>query len=786
MLDDSSSIVTQSWGQEGPLPPYKVAVGPISLQTLHSRQSLSDLLIWAHNSTKSRPLGTGVNTETRFAFRAPTAPQFRFLSEHGPGLTNVQISHLLKFTARPYLQLKYTELWTEQVGPAASKIQQRARLIGDTGLEPEFRSLRALQESVEDLSDSEVALQIEDLAARTLYDLNLKLPPVRSYHKIQLVLEGRASPSSSRLSLKAESTVLSSSLGRPFHSDHAGMHLASVALGSNMGNRIGNIETALSAMAAKGLAVTAVSPLYETAPMYVTEQDTFLNGVCQVETELEPLQLLDKLQEIETEMGRERLIENGPRNIDLDVVTYGNERVEHDRLNVPHKLMPEREFVLRPFADIAPDNHLPDPAVPWSISKLLADLEHAFPATPQPKPVTTLSSRLPLLHPTDPTKPTHLMAILNLTPDSFSDGSLHFPTDLPVLTDTISSLLAAGATILDIGGQSTRPHATPISPAEELSRILPTIEHIRSLSQFDNLVISVDTFYASVAEAAIAAGADLINDVTAGVHDPEMLPTVAKLGRSIVLMHMRGTPETMGTLTDYPNGVVAGVGRELLTRVSAAKAAGIPPGVSSWIRVWGSRRRRRKTWSCCGGWGELREMEGLQGYAWLVGPSRKGFVGKVTGVDEASERQWGTAAAVTACVVGGADVVRVHDVREMGQVVGMAGAVFRVVDAVEKVDRDGVEESVQEEKISEEGGVSEEKFDVEEEGGKEEEAQSGGKVTRLRIRKHAAGMRIRKLATPPKPRSVGVDVRPARPLKESAGTTMNAKSRRGGGKRDVL
>ena len=707
---------------------------------------MSDLLIWAYNSTKSKTLGARVNAETKFFFNAPSEPQLRFRSEHGPGLRNSQLSHLLTFTITPSLELKLIELWTEPVGPASSRILERARLIGDTGLKPEFRAVDALQESVKDLSDSEVALHIEELAARTLQGLNSELNPRRYYHKTQLVLKGRASASSRKLSLIAESTVLASSLGRPFQTDHAGMHLANVALGSNIGNRIGNIETALSAMAAKGLAVTAVSPLYETAPMYVTEQDTFLNGVCQVETNLAPLQLLDKLQEIETDMGRERVVDKGPRNIDLDIITYDNERVEHERLNVPHKLMPEREFVLRPLADIAPDNRLPDPATPWSISKLLADLEHASPRNPRPEPITTLSSRLPLLHPTNPTKPTHLMAILNLTPDSFSDGSLHSASDLPALTSTISTMHAAGATIVDIGGQSTRPHAPPIPPSEELSRNLPAIQHIRSIPTFDELTISVDTFHASVAAAAIAVGADLVNDVTAGVHDPEMLPTVARLGASIVLMHMRGTPETMGTLTTYPDGVVAGVGRELLARVEAAKAAGIRPWRIVLDPGLGFAKTQAQNLELLRRLGELREMEGLRGHSWLVGPSRKGFVGKVTGVEEARERTWGTAAAVTACVNGGADVVRVHDVREMGQVVRMAGAVWRVVD-VENEIRSGVEDVEEEENLTTTVARDEQSdAGVEEEQGSADEAQAGGQPTGLSI-KRKAGLRIRKYET---------------------------------------
>ena len=269
------------------------------------------------------------------------------------------------------------------------------------------------------------------------------------------------------------------------------------------------------------------------------------------------------------------------------------------------------------------------------------------------------------------------MAVLNLTPDSFSDGGLHSfaPSSL---TNTIQTFIGSGATIIDIGGQSTRPRAPQVCPFEELSRILPAIQQIRSQPAFSRTAISVDTYRGSVASAAIAAGADIVNDVSAGTLDPELLPTVARLGCTVVLMHMRGTPETMSTLTDYPDGVIPGVGRELAARVRAAEEAGIrrwriilDPGIG-FAKTQGQNLELLRRLD------ELRDYKGLQGLPWLVGTSRKGFIGKITGVKEARERGWGTAAAVTAAVRGGADMVRVHDVAEMSQVVKMADAIWRI------------------------------------------------------------------------------------------------------------
>ena len=124
-----------------------------------------------------------------------------------------------------------------------------------------------------------------------------------------------------------------------------------MALGSNLGDRVFNIEAALSKMREQNIRIIKISSLYETKAMYYDDQDAFLNGVCQIETNLKPLELLDVLQSIENDLGRERIIDKGPRTIDLDIILYNKDVFEHPRLNVPHKLMLEREFVLRPVAE---------------------------------------------------------------------------------------------------------------------------------------------------------------------------------------------------------------------------------------------------------------------------------------------------------------------------------------------------------------------------------------------------------------------------------------------------
>ncbi|KAL4927678.1 folic acid synthesis protein [Aspergillus undulatus] len=457
-------------------------------------------------------------------------------------------------------------------------------------------------------------------------------------------------------------------------------HRAFIALGSNVGERVEMIEKACLEMDRAGVKVRRTSSLFETAPMYYLDQEPFMNGACEVETTLEPLELLDVLQSIELGLGRKKLIDKGPRSIDLDILLYDQQVFSHDRLNIPHKLMLERDFVLRPLSQLIPHEI---PPLPNHKATYLSHLQFLPPPSPNPMATTYISPNFPPLRATDPFRRTHIMAILNLTPDSFSDGGKHSPatTDLSTLTATVKSFIASGASIIDIGGESTRPGSAPVGADEELRRIIPAIRHIRtSIPEAANVAISVDTYRARVAEEALAAGADIINDVSAGTLDPEMLPTVARTGKSIILMHMRGTPSTMTKFTSYPNGVVADVSTELLSRIAAAEDAGIrrwriilDPGLGFAKNMPEDLTILKELQTFRTG------VQGLEYFPWLVGPSRKRFVGKLTGVEKASERVWGTAATVSASVAGGADIVRVHDVKEMWQVARVADAIYRGV-----------------------------------------------------------------------------------------------------------
>ncbi|KAK2789376.1 trifunctional dihydropteroate synthetase [Onygenales sp. PD_12] len=415
--------------------------------------------------------------------------------------------------------------------------------------------------------------------------------------------------------------------------------------------------------------------------MYVTDQESFINGVCEVETTMDPITLLDTLQSIEINLGRRKIIDKGPRSIDLDILLYNNAVFTNPRLDIPHKLMLEREFVLRPLCQL-----IPQESHPSSTATYQSYLDSLPPSNPAPLSITPLSTALPPLCHSNPRRSTHVMAIINRSPDSFSgvgsvsEGGLS-SSNMYALTRTVQDFIRNGVTIIDVGGESTRPGAEPVTEETELSRVIPTIKHIRSLPESSQIAISIDTYRARVAEAAVEAGADIINDVSAGTMDPEMLPTMARLQKTVILMHMRGTPKTMMKKDDYSadGGVTNGVGRELVERVAAAENAGIrrwriilDPGVG-FAKDLGQNLELLRNGRA------LSQFRGLEYFPWLVGTSRKGFIGRITGVEDPRERVLGTAVAVTAAIEGGADIVRVHDIEEMREVTLMADAIYRGV-----------------------------------------------------------------------------------------------------------
>jgi dihydropteroate synthase len=264
---------------------------------------------------------------------------------------------------------------------------------------------------------------------------------------------------------------------------------------------------------------------------------------------------------------------------------------------------------------------------------------------------------------------TYLMGVLNVTPDSFSDGG-RYATVARACAQALR-LVKAGADILDIGGESTRPGATPVGLQEELDRVMPVIIGIRE--QLGEIPISIDTTKSAVAQAAVEAGATWVNDISGGIQDPAMLEVVAKLGVPICLMHMRGNPKTMRGLTEYQD-LVTEVGDFLEERIAAAIDCGIArhhiiidPGIGFAKTANQSIELLKK----------LDKLRARLPYPLLVGVSRKSFIGHILDRPNPLDRAWGTAAACCVAIDRGADILRVHDVAEMQDVIKVADALIR-------------------------------------------------------------------------------------------------------------
>lgn len=479
---------------------------------------------------------------------------------------------------------------------------------------------------------------------------------------------------------------------------------AYIAVGSNLGDRYQNIAMALDLLEADHngtIRVRRTSYLRMTAPMYVTDQPSFLNGAVEIETKLSPLDLLMAIKRVESKRGRDvtpssAAVRFGPRPVDLDILLFGDGVTQFDKggkenqpyslvmktdeLEIPHPRMTEREFVLSPLIDLeSKDGRIMHPIINKTMNQLLSSLrgqnnncstlsneEQAVRVLPIPRGRMLLFNK------------TIIMGILNVTPDSFSDGGKFF-TSTELAASQAFQLEKDGADIIDVGGESTRPGAEEVVVREELDRVIPVITRIR---QDSDIPISIDTRHSTVAEAAIKAGADIVNDVSGGTHDPKMLSCVASLGVPIIIMHMRGNPKTMQTLTNYNHegkgtpcggGVVPVVATELMQRSAAAETAGIP----RWLQVLdpgiGFAKDVNGNLSLMNGADSLREYCG--NLPFLFGPSRKGFIGKITGEADPKERDSGTIAACLASIQNGdrdiesCNMLRVHNVKAVKQAV---------------------------------------------------------------------------------------------------------------------
>jgi dihydropteroate synthase len=264
-----------------------------------------------------------------------------------------------------------------------------------------------------------------------------------------------------------------------------------------------------------------------------------------------------------------------------------------------------------------------------------------------------------------PARRTLVMGVLNVTPDSFSDGGKFATTDAAIAH--ARALASEGADLIDIGGESTRPGSQPVPEDEQIRRVVPVLE---SVADKLPVTFSIDTSRAAVANAALDAGAAVVNDITAGRDDAGLLPLVARRRVPVVLMHMQGTPATMQLNPTY-HDVIAEVSGFLEERILAAGAAGVAPENILLDPGLGFGKTLAHNLELLRRQSELKRL----GQPLVIGTSRKKFIGTITGETEPGRRLIGTAASVAWSVANGADIVRVHDVGTMVQVVRMIRAI---------------------------------------------------------------------------------------------------------------
>lgn len=487
------------------------------------------------------------------------------------------------------------------------------------------------------------------------------------------------------------------------HDTFHGEHTAYIAFGSNTGNQVQNIQEAFKHLEGYGYKIECTSLMYVSKPMYHKEQPDFFNGVVKVTfQDQSPSDLLSVLKKIEYEhLGRTKEFENGPRSIDLDIVLFDDIAVNTKDLVIPHKLMLERTFVLQPLCELIPYDFihpLSTEPIHNHLKELLAtqvdesrqessDLMHYVPLPRNNKHVDL--------------QKTTIMGILNATPDSFSDGGKYGSTE--DIVNSALKMISEGALIIDIGGVSTRPGSNEPLLEEELNRVVPIVKSIRQADA--NVIISIDTYRSEVAEAALLAGADIINDISMGLYDDRLFEVVAKFGCPYIMSHIRGTPQTMTKLIDYgdhdneefteffidsrtgiqnvKDPLIGTILRELTAQIQKAFKA----GVRKWQVIVDPGIGFAK--SASQNLHIIRNAKLLKQYTYqddhsylsftfptLVGTSRKKFLGDLTNEPVAANRLIGSVATVVAAVQQDVDIVRVHDVKETSQAVVVSDAIY--------------------------------------------------------------------------------------------------------------
>jgi dihydropteroate synthase len=422
------------------------------------------------------------------------------------------------------------------------------------------------------------------------------------------------------------------------------MLISYLSLGSNLGNTSQNIEDAYGLFASK-CKILKKSTTILTKPYGITDQPDFANSAIKVETELEPLELLDFIKSIEAELGRVENKRWRERLIDIDIIFYDDLAVDipnvdkeliiskdpmkHNLLTIPHKDYQNRTFVLEPLLEIEPE--LVDPTTGVKLIQTYRSLVNCY--------ASILDSQSTLI-----------MGILNVTPDSFSDGGKNSSLDFVV--ENYKQMVADGADIVDIGGESTRPKAVAVGLQEEIDRVMHVIQGVRSFDQ--KTILSIDTYKPEVAELALQNGFDIVNDIT-GLTNPKMLNVIVKYNCPVVIMHKKGDPATMQD-SPYYDDVVQEVYDFFVQQIEVCKEAGIEKIILDAGIGFGKRLQDNLDL--------IKNLEKFMelGYPILFGSSRKGMYRELFDLD-IDNREEVTMATTAFVIQKKAKIVRVHNVR---------------------------------------------------------------------------------------------------------------------------
>ena len=406
-----------------------------------------------------------------------------------------------------------------------------------------------------------------------------------------------------------------------------------LGLGSNLGDRRGCLARAIDAIEANGLSVTRTSPVVETPALLPDDAPSdwnlpYLNLVLECDAKCAAEEFRLRIDEIQRSFGRQHGSHWSPRPIDIDILLWGCERIVTERLTIPHRDLTCRSFVVAPLVALEPRL-----TIPGQGDRTVLDYSIA------------LDHHIPLW-----------MGIVNVTPDSFSDGARY--VDWPRVEPHVAAMCEAGVHVIDVGGESTRPGATPVDPATEWSRVEPVLERLieRMAGRRLRPLLSLDTRHPEVAQRGLALGVDIINDVS-GLTSPEMIALARDSGTDWVAMHHLSVPADPQITMPSGRDPFDGVERWLLAQMDAWDSRGLDLGRIIFDPGIGFGKDRLQSLRLLRRVGELRR----HGLRVLVGHSHKSFMKDFAGSQPSDSGLVTLGASLNLCAQG-VDIIRVHDV----------------------------------------------------------------------------------------------------------------------------